>query len=126
MSGEVIAATAAGVGVASAAFVFDQNLAMASAGGLAFFLAFSVAIPLQTRLFFGIGSFVLGYITGLLLMAYGSFGIFAPPAAFFASSLGSSAFGSLNTWASGGPAPRWLLFIFRFLPFSLKKSDPNE
>lgn len=126
MSGEVIAATAAGVGAASAAFVIDQNLAMASAGGLAFFLAVSVAIPLQTRLFFGIGSFILGYITGLVFIAYGDWSIYAAITAFSASALGSSIFGSIHAWNNGGPPPRLLMFILRFLPFNMKKSDPND
>lgn len=126
MSGEVIAATAAGVGVASAAFVFDQNLAMASAGGVFMFLAVSITIPLQTRFFFSVGSFILGYITGLLFMAYSGAGVYAAFGALASSSLGSSVFGSLHTWANGGPTPRWLLFIVRFLPFGLKKSDRNE
>lgn len=126
MSGEVIAATAAGVGAASAALIFDQNLAMASAGGLAFFLAVSVAIPIQTRFFFAIGSFILGYITGLLFIAYGSWSIFAALTAFSASALGSSIFGSLHTWANGGPTPRWVMFIVRLSPFGLKKSDPHD
>lgn len=126
MSGEVIAATAAGVGAASAAFVIDQNLAMASAGGLAMFLAVSVAIPLQTRMFFGIGSFILGYIAGMLLISYGDLSIYATITAFVASALGSSVFGSLHSWGNGGPTPRWILFITKFLPFGLKKSDRNE
>ena len=90
------------------------------------FLAVSVAIPLQTRLFFGIGSFILGYISGLLLISYSGMSMWATITAFVASALGSSIFGSLHNWGNGGPTPRWILFIVRFLPFGLKKSDRNE
>lgn len=90
------------------------------------FLAVSVAIPLQTRLFFGIGSFILGYISGLLLISYSGMSMWATIMAFVASALGSSIFGSLHNWGNGGPTPRWILFIVRFLPFGLKKSDRNE
>lgn len=123
MSAEVIGGAAAGVGVASMALVFDQNLAMASAGGLAFFLAVSVAIPLQARFWFAIGSFVLGYLVGLLCMTYAGLGGAAPLVAFFSSALGSSAFASLHKWSEGGVTPPWIRFIARFLPFSMKKGD---
>lgn len=123
MSAEVIAGTAAGVGVASAALIYDQNLAMASAGGLAFMLAVSVAIPLQTRFWFGIGSFILGYLTGLLCITTGNLGGFAPIIAFFSSAIGSSVFASLHKWSEGGQTPAWIRFIARFLPFSMKKGD---
>ena len=126
MSAEVIAGTAAGVTAASVALVLDQSLAMASVGGCAFYLAVSVAIPLQTRLFFSIGSFILGYITGLAFLSYGGLGIYSVVSAFGASALGSSIFGSLHKWADGGPAPRWLLFIAKFLPFSWKKDGGSN
>lgn len=121
MSAEVMVGTAAGVGAAGMALVFDQNLAMASAGGIAFMLAVSVTIPLQTRLFFGIGSFVLGYIVGLLMMSYGNLGVFAAVVAFTSSALGSTIFGSLHGWVSGGKTPAWVSFIAKLLPFSFKK-----
>lgn len=126
MSAEVIAGTAAGVAAAGAALVFDQSLAMASTGGCFFFLAVSITIPLQTRLFFSVGSFILGYIVGLMFMAYGGLSGIAAGLAFVASALGSSLFGSLHNWANGGPTPRWVMFIVRFLPFSMKKSDPHD
>lgn len=123
MSAEVIVGTAAGVGVAGMALVFDQNLAMASAGGIAFMLAVSVTIPLQTRFFFGVGSFVLGYIVGLLMMSYGNLGVFAAIVAFGSSALGSTVFGSLHGWFSGGKTPAWVSFLLKLSPFRLKKGD---
>lgn len=121
MSGEVVIATAAGVGAAGVALVIDQNLAMASAGGAFFFLAASVAIPLQSRLFYGVGSFVLGYVFGLLSMAITETTVWGGIAAFVAAALGSYIFGSLKNWAEGGQEPAIIKFITKFFPFGIKK-----
>lgn len=126
MSAEVAVAAAAGVGTAGLALIFDQNLALASAGGLAFMLAVSVTIPLQTRFFFGVGSFILGYLVGLSIMAYGNLDPLAALLSFVASALGSSIFGSLHKWADGGPTPKWVLFITKLIPFSMKKGGGSE
>lgn len=126
MSAEVIAGTAAGVAAASVALVLDQNLAMASIGGCAFYLAVSVTIPLQTRLFFSVGSFILGYITGLMFLSYGGLGVYSVVSAFVSSALGSSIFGSLHRWADGGATPRWLIFLVKFIPFSWKKGGGSN
>lgn len=126
MSAEVAVAAAAGVGTAGLALVFDQNIALASAGGLAFMLAVSVTIPLQARFFFGVGSFILGYFVGLLFMAYGNLDIYAALTSFCASALGSSIFGSLHQWADGGPTPKWVLFLSKLIPFSIRKGGGSE
>lgn len=126
MSAEVIAGTAAGVAAAGVALVLDQSLAMASVGGCAFYLAVSVTIPFQTRIFFSIGSVILGYITGLMILSYAGLGVFSVVSAFAASALGSSVFGSLHKWAEGGPMPRWIGFLARFLPFSWKKGGGSN
>lgn len=136
MSADSIVATAAGVSAAGAALIYDQSLAMASAGGLAMFLAVSATIPLQQRFFFSIGSFIFAYIVGLVCIATAAsadpetvlakLGTVAPLIAFMCSSFASSAFGSLQKWADGGPEPRWLSLILRLLPFRVKKGDPNE
>lgn len=127
MSAEVLAGTAAGVAAAGVALVFDQNLAMASAGGVAFFLGASIAIPLQVRFWFGIGSFILGYISGLVFMSLSDYASWSPVLSFFLSALGSAAFGSLNKWANGGPMPGWVEFFAKLSPFRWKKDgDPNE
>lgn len=126
MAGEIALGAAAGVGTAVGVFVFDQNLAMASAGGVAFLLAVSVTIPLQKRLWFSIGSFILGYIVGLFSMAYGGYSLYAPLLAFVSSALGSSAFASLHNWVEGGVKPAWLDWLARMSPIRLKKGDPNE
>lgn len=134
MSAESIVATAAGVGAASAALVYDQSLAMASAGGLAMFLGVSAAIPIQKRFFFSVGSFILGYLVGLFCIATAAnttdpeailhkLGTMAPLIAFASSAFASSIFGSLQKWADGGPKPRWVSFFAKFLPFSMKKGD---
>lgn len=121
MSAEVIAGTAAGVGTAGLALVFDQNLALASAGGVAMMLAVSATIPLQTKIFFGLGSYVLGYIIGILMMSRGELGAYGPVVALLSSGLGSTVFGSLHGWFSGGPTPKWISFVAKFIPFSIKK-----
>lgn len=127
MSAEVLAGTAAGVGMAGVALVFDQNLAMASAGGVAFFLGASITIPLQVRFWFGIGSFILGYIAGLVFMTLSDWGVYSPILAFMLSALGSAAFGSLNKWGNGGPTPGWIEFFLKLSPFRWKKDgDSNE
>ena len=126
MSAEVIAGTAAGVTAAGVALVLDQSLAMASIGGACFYLAVSATIPLQTRLFFSIGSFILGYIVGLMFMSYGGLGVYSVVSSFSASAIGSSVFGSLHRWADGGPTPRWLNFLVKFLPFSWKKGGGSN
>jgi len=126
MSAEVMVgatATAAGIGVAGLALAFDQNLAMASAGGLAMFLAVSATIPLQTRFFFGIGSFILGYIIGLMMIPSENLGSYAPFLAFLSSALGSTMFGSLHGWVSGGPTPQWVEWLVKMSPIKFKKGD---
>lgn len=125
MSGEVIAATVAGVGTAGLALVFDQNLALASAGGVAMMLAVSATIPLQTKTFFAFGSYVLGYIVGVLMMRHEGFGAYGPLMALITSGLGSTIFGSLHGWFSGGPTPKWISFVAKFIPFSVKKGGPE-
>ena len=122
MSAEVIAGTAAGVTAAGVALVLDQSLAMASVGGVMMFLAVSITIPIQTRMFFSIGSFVLGYIVGLAIMSYADISALAAAASFCSSALGSSVFGSLHKWGSGGDTPKWVLFFAKFMPFSWKKT----
>jgi hypothetical protein len=84
-------------------------------------LAVSATIPLQTKIFFGVGSFALGYFVGVLLMGLGELGVYGPLLALLSSGLGSTVFGSLHGWFSGGPTPKWLSFLARFLPFSIKK-----
>lgn len=133
MSGEVLAATAVGVGTATAVFVFDQNLAMASAAGVSFYLAASITIPLQVRFFFGVGSFLLGYIVGLAFMkltsgeSWQNWAPAGPVLALAVSALGSTIFGSLNKWADGGDTPAWIEFLARISPFRWKKDgDSNE
>jgi hypothetical protein len=126
MSAEVIAGTAAGVTAAGVALVLDQSLAMASIGGVFFFLAVSITIPLQTRMFFSLGSFVLGYIVGLAVMSYGGLSVYAAASAFGSSAIGSSLFGSLHKWADGGPTPKWVLFFAKFMPFGWKKTGGSN
>ncbi len=121
MGVETAVATAAGVGAAGTALLLDQNLAMAAAGGAAFFLAVSVAIPMQTRFFFGIGSLILGYIVGIAFLSYGQWSALAAFAAFLTSALGSGLFGSLHGWVNGGVQPGWVTFLTKLLPFSWKK-----
>jgi len=122
MSAEVIAGTAAGVTAAGVALVLDQSLAMGSIGGVMMFLAVSITIPIQTRMFFSLGSFVLGYIVGLGFMSYADISAYAAFSAFVSSALGSSVFGSLHKWGNGGPTPKWVMFIAKFMPFSWKKT----
>lgn len=128
MSGEVVAATAAGVGLAGIAAAYDQNLAMASVGGACFMLAVSVTIPIQVRFFFFVGSLVLGYIVGMAFGAAGDWSVWSSLMAFLTSALGSSLFGSLHGWFSGGVEPGWVKILFKLIPFSLKKGGdrPNE
>lgn len=126
MSAEVIAGTAAGVTAAGVALVLDQSLAMASIGGVFMFLAVSVAIPIQTRMFFSMGSFVLGYIVGLAIMSYGDINAFAAASAFASSALGSSIFGSLHQWFNGGATPWWVTFLSKLLPFGWKKTGGSN
>lgn len=123
MSGEVIAATAAGVATAGAALVLDQNLAMASAGGAAMFLAVSVTTSLQSRFFFVIGSYILGYIAGLACMNPSSElpQWAAAVVAFTVSATGSGIFASLHGWLNGGPEPKWFRVVSKFWPFRFKK-----
>ncbi len=89
-------------------------------------LAVSVTIPLQTRFFFAVGSFILGYLVGLILMSTGELGVYAAITSFIASALGSSIFGSLHKWADGGPTPKWILFLTKLFPFSIKKGGGSE
>jgi hypothetical protein len=126
MSAEVIAGTAAGVTAAGVALVLDQNIAMASIGGVFMFLAVSVAIPLQTRAFFSIGSFILGYLVGLFMMTYGGLEIYAAISALIASGLGSSIFASLYQWFDGGKMPFWVAFLTKFLPAGMKKNGGSN
>lgn len=125
MSADSIAASAVGVGAASVALVYDQNLAMASAGGLFMYLAVSVTIPIQTRILFSIGSGIFGYIMGLFFMAKG-LTIYAAFAAFSFSALGSGIFGSLHKWANGGPTPKWVIFFKDIIPFKIKKGGGSN
>lgn len=126
MSAEVIAGTAAGVTAAGVALVLDQSLAMASIGGVFMFLAVSITIPIQTRMFFSIGSFVLGYIVGVAVMNYAGLSAWAAAAAFASSGLGSSLFGSLHVWVNGGAMPWWVSLISKMLPFGLKKTGGSN
>lgn len=126
MSAEAIAGTAAGVTAASVAMVFDQGLVMASVGGCFLYLGVSVSIPMQTRIFFSLGSFVLGYIVGMWFMSYGGVDLYAAAAAFVASSTGSTAVGSLHKWFDGGEIPPWLKFFAKLLPFSWKKGGSDD
>lgn len=126
MSAEVIAGTAAGVTAAGVALVLNQSLAMASVGGVMMFLAVSITIPIQTRMFFSLGSFVLGYIVGLAIMGYAEISAYAAAASFASSALGSSVFGSLHKWADGGPVPKWISFMAKFMPFSWKKTGGSN
>jgi predicted Co/Zn/Cd cation transporter (cation efflux family) len=126
MSAEAIAGTAAGVTAASVALVFDQSLAMASVGGCFLYLGVSIAIPVQTRIFFSLGSFVLGYIVGMGFMSYGGVDPYAAVSAFLSSATGSAVFGSLHKWFDGGETPVWIKFFSKLLPFSWKKGGSDE
>ena len=126
MSAEVIAGTAAGVTAAGVALVLNQSLAMASVGGVMMFLAVSITIPIQTRMFFSLGSFILGYIVGLAIMGYAEISAYAAASSFVSSALGSSIFGSLHQWVNGGPKPMWISFFSKLLPFSWKKTGGSN
>lgn len=126
MSADSVLATAAGVGAASVAIVYDQGLAMATTGGMFMFLAISVAIPLQSRFFFAIGSAIFGYLIGMLCMSFGNLSPFAAIFAFAASSLGSAIVGSLHKWGNGGPTPKWVLLLSKLIPFGWKKGGGSE
>lgn len=126
MSAEAIAGTAAGVTTAGLAMMLDQSLLMASAGGCFLYLAYSVTIPIQTRFFASLGSFVLGCIVGAFFMAYGGVEIWAAICAFISSSTGATAIGSVHRWLDGGPMPKWIRFVSKILPFTWKKGDSGD
>ncbi|QZA71315.1 holin [Pseudomonas phage AH02] len=133
MSAEVVVgaaatatATAAGVGVASVALAFDQSLVLASAGGAAMYLGVSALIPIQTRVFFTIGSFILGYLVGLILLSTENYSSFAALSAWAISGLGSIAFGSVYKWMDGGEKPKWIGWLETLSPLKFRKGDPNE
>lgn len=126
MSAEAIAGTAAGVTTTGLAMMLDQSLLMASAGGCFLYLAYSVSIPIQTRFFASMGSFVLGCIVGAIFMTFGGLEIWAAIGALISSATGATAVGSVHRWFDGGPMPKWIRFFVKFIPFTWKKGGSGD
>lgn len=96
---------------------FDQGMALAALGGCFFFLGVSASFPVSTRVFFSLGSCILGYMCGMLTAAHEGWVPFAGVTAFGVAALGSTVFGSLHAWGQGGPTPRWILLLIKLIPY---------
>lgn len=124
------AANGTGVALAGLLMTFDQNLALGSIGGCCMFLAASATLPWGSRLFYAIGSLIIGYLVGIYLIGVGSNTGLAAIVACFVSALASWVFGSLKRWADGGPKPEWLEWASgvagNFLPAFLKRGKRDE
>ncbi|KPB95736.1 putative holin [Pseudomonas syringae group genomosp. 3] len=123
-------ANGAGVAMAGLLLTTDQSLAMGAIGGCCMFLAASASIPWSSKIFYAIGSFIFGYLSGIFLIGLGSDTGLAALGACFVSALISWIVGSLKRWADGGPKPDWLEWVSgivgNFLPAFLKRGKRDE
>lgn len=95
---------------------FDQGLAMAAIGGCFFYLGASASIPLAKRIFFCLGSCILGYLCGVLASVHQGWVPFAGVTAFGSAALGSTVFGALSD-EEGGKTPRILALLLKLIPY---------
>ncbi|MDF2642988.1 MAG: hypothetical protein K0R45_2261 [Pseudomonas sp.] len=111
-------------------FSFDHGMALAAIGGCCFFLGASAALPWSTRIFYGLGSCIIGYMFGIMMLNLLSYAGAAAFLACVASALASWIFGSLKRWADGGPRPEWVDWFVTlakgFLPDFLKRGKRDE
>ncbi|MGV6396970.1 putative holin [Pseudomonas caspiana] len=124
------AANGTGVALAGLLLTYDQSLAMGSLGGCFMFLAASASLPWSSRFFYAIGSFIVGYFFGILILgAWSNIGL-ASLTACLVSALASWFVGSLKRWSDGGPKPDWLDWASGiagiFLPAFLKRGKRDE
>ena len=127
----IVSGVATGGGVTLAyLFSFDHGMALAAIGGCCFFLGASAALPWSTRVFYALGSCIIGYIFGIMMLNLLSYNGAAAFLACVASALASWVFGSLKRWADGGPRPDWVdwfaTFAKGFLPAFLKRGKRDE
>ncbi|MDH0749509.1 phage holin family protein [Pseudomonas sp. GD03842] len=124
------AANGTGVALAGLLLTYDQSLAMGSIGGCCMFLAASASLPWSSRFFYAIGSFIVGYLSGILIFGLWSNIGLASIAACIVSALASWLVGSLKRWSDGGPKPEWLEWAGGiagiFLPAFLKRGKRDE
>jgi hypothetical protein len=132
LSSAIVTGTTNGAGVALAGLLltYDQSLAMGSIGGCFMFLAASASLPWSSRFFYAVGSFIVGYLFGILIFGLWSNIGLASIAACVVSSLASWLVGSLKRWSDGGPKPEWLDWAGSiasiFLPAFLRRGKKDE
>lgn len=118
------------VAIATYLFSFDHGMALAAIGGCCFFLGASAALPWSTRIFYALGSCIIGYMFGIMMLNLLSYNGAASFMACVASALASWIFGSLKRWADGGPRPDWVDWFVNlargFLPEFLKRGKRDE
>lgn len=119
-------ANGGGVAMAGMMLTFDPNLALGSIGGCCMFLAASATIPWSSRVFYALGSCIMGYLVGIFVLGLGSYTGLAAIVACFVSALASWVVGSLKRWADGGPKPEWIEWIGGFMPAFLQRGKRDE
>lgn len=119
-------ANSTGVAMAGLLLTFDQGLAMGSIGGCFMFLAASASLPWSSRLFYAIGSCIIGYLVGIFILGLGSYNGLAAIVACFVSALASWVVGSLKRWADGGPRPDWIEWLAGFMPAFMQRGKRDE
>jgi hypothetical protein len=137
MSAETIPGVLSGGGanggeaaLAAVLFSFDHGMALAAIGGCCFFLGASAALPWSTRIFYALGSCIIGYMFGVMMLNLLAYNGAASFLACVASALASWIFGSLKRWADGGPRPDWVDWFVNvgkgFLPDFLRRGKRDE
>ena len=125
-----VATNGSDAAIATYLFSFDHSMALAAIGGCCFFLGASAALPLSTRIFYALGSCIIGYMFGVMMLNLLSYQGAASFLACVASALASWIFGSLKRWADGGPRPDWVDWFITlakgFLPDFLKRGKRDE
>lgn len=129
--GALVIGAANGAGMAMATTIpIDHGLALGAIGGCCAYLASSVAIPLSSRIFYSIFSFIIGYLSGVLLLNWLSYNGAAAVLACLVSALASYVFGSLKRWSDGGPRPDWIEWASTLLggliPSFLKRGKRDD
>ena len=130
--GALLSSAAGGGDVAIAAYLFsfDHGMALAAIGGCCFFLGASAALPWSTRIFYAMGSCIIGYMFGIMMLSLLSYNGAASLLACITSALASWIFGSLKRWADGGPRPDWVDWFATlakgFLPDFMKRGKRDD
>lgn len=128
VGGAVITGVANGTGVAMAGLLLtaDQSLAMGSIAGCFFFLAASASLPWGSKILYAMGSCIIGYLSGIMLLSMWSNTAGSAIVACLVSALASWVVGSLKRWADGGPRPDWVDWFSGFLPSFIKRGKSDE